>query len=245
MDSGATDHITGELNKMTIRDKYHGGEQVHAANGSGMEISHVGHSTLQSPSHKIHLRNILHVPSANKSLVSINRLTRDNNVFVEFHPKHFLIKEQGTKQTLHRGKCEAGLYPIKLSSSESSLNKQALGVAKVSSALWHHRLGHPSTPVVQHILSHHSLPASRDKNNNHVCDSCQQGKMHQLPYPNQLVCHLVLWSLCFQMFGDLPQHQSVVFSTMLVSSMIILNLLGFICFDINQMCFNVSVSFKI
>ena len=68
-DTGATDHITSEWDKLTVRDKYHGGEQVHAANGSGMEISHVGHSTLHSPSNKIHLRNNLHVPHASKSLV--------------------------------------------------------------------------------------------------------------------------------------------------------------------------------
>ncbi|XP_072150085.1 uncharacterized protein [Setaria viridis] len=34
-DSGATDHITGELDKLTVRDKYNGREQVQAANGSG------------------------------------------------------------------------------------------------------------------------------------------------------------------------------------------------------------------
>ena len=93
MDSDATDHITSDLEKLTVRDKYHSGEHVHAANGSGMEISHVGHSTLHSPSSKIHLRNILHVPHASKSLVSINRVTRDNNVFFEVHPYHFSIKE--------------------------------------------------------------------------------------------------------------------------------------------------------
>ena len=36
LDTGATDHITGELEKLSFRDKYNGGEQVHAANGSGM-----------------------------------------------------------------------------------------------------------------------------------------------------------------------------------------------------------------
>ncbi|XP_021313466.1 uncharacterized protein LOC110434092 isoform X1 [Sorghum bicolor] len=35
VDSGATDHITGDLEKLTVRDKYQGGDQVHAANGSG------------------------------------------------------------------------------------------------------------------------------------------------------------------------------------------------------------------
>ena len=71
MDTGATDHITGDLEKMTIRDKYTGNEQVHAANGAGMDISHVGHSTLHSPCSQIHLNNILHVPQSSKSLVSV------------------------------------------------------------------------------------------------------------------------------------------------------------------------------
>ncbi|XP_073360778.1 uncharacterized protein [Aegilops tauschii subsp. strangulata] len=39
-DTGATNHITGELDKLTIRDKYRGGDQVHTASGSGMDITH-------------------------------------------------------------------------------------------------------------------------------------------------------------------------------------------------------------
>jgi hypothetical protein len=35
-DSEATDHITGELEKLAILDKYNGGEKVHTASGSGM-----------------------------------------------------------------------------------------------------------------------------------------------------------------------------------------------------------------
>jgi histone deacetylase 1/2 len=92
MDSGATDHITSELEKLTVRDKYRGGDQVHVANGSGMKISHVGHSIVQSPTRDLHLNNILHVPSASKNLVSVHQLTRDNNAFVEFHPDNFFIK---------------------------------------------------------------------------------------------------------------------------------------------------------
>ena len=36
--SGATDHVTKKLEKLTVRYKYHGGDQVHAANGLGMKI---------------------------------------------------------------------------------------------------------------------------------------------------------------------------------------------------------------
>jgi histone deacetylase 1/2 len=116
MDFSATYHIMSELEKLTMRDKYHGGDQVHAANGSGMEILHVGHSTLHSPTNKIHLWNIHHVPNESKSLVSVNRITHDNNAFVEFHPNHFSIKDQATRRTILIGTCEGGLYHLKSSS---------------------------------------------------------------------------------------------------------------------------------
>lgn len=136
VDSGATDHITSELDKLSIRDKYQGEDQVHTASGSGMKINHVGHSILRSQHHDLHLKNILHVPCANKSLLSVNRLAQDNNAFLEFHPHHFLIKEQDTKKIIFRGPCEGGLYPLKYQS-----NKEVHAVSRPTASLWHHRLG--------------------------------------------------------------------------------------------------------
>jgi len=88
-----------------------------------------------------------------------------------------------TKRTLLRGKAEGGLYPIKSIPHRSSPNKQALGAAKPSASIWHSRLGHASTAVVNQILSRHKLSCVQDVNFKHVCDSCQRGKSHQLPYP--------------------------------------------------------------
>ena len=62
-------------------------------------------------------------------------------------------------------------------------NKQACSAIKPSKTLWHHRLGHPSSQVVQQILSRHNLSFALDENNSRVCDACQHGKSHQLPYP--------------------------------------------------------------
>jgi hypothetical protein len=42
-DSGATHHITSELNNPTFRDTYKGSDRVNTANGQGMHISHIGH----------------------------------------------------------------------------------------------------------------------------------------------------------------------------------------------------------
>jgi len=103
VDSGATDHITGELEKLSFHDKYRGGEQVLTANGAGMTINHIGHSTLRFPVRDIHLNNVLHVPSASKNLVSAHRLVKDNNAFLELHPRHFSLKDQATRTTLLEG----------------------------------------------------------------------------------------------------------------------------------------------
>jgi histone deacetylase 1/2 len=176
MDTGATDHITGELEKLTTRDKYLGGDQVHTASGSGMEIRHIGHGVLHSPSKPLVLKNILHVPSASKDLLSVHRITNDNNVFFEFHPKHYCVKDQETKRILLTKPCRNGLYPVK------SINKSALGVTKPSTSLWHHRLGHPASPVVQRVLNLHKLPFVKESNKEGVCHACQLGKSHQLPY---------------------------------------------------------------
>jgi hypothetical protein len=59
-----TDHITGELEKLHVRDRYNGNEQIHIASGSGMDIHHIGHSVIHTPTHDLHLNNTLHVPEA-------------------------------------------------------------------------------------------------------------------------------------------------------------------------------------
>jgi histone deacetylase 1/2 len=178
MDNGATDHITGELEKVTVRDKYRGQEQVHTANGAGMKINHIGHSIIKTPTRHIHLNNILHVPDASKNLLSVNRITHDNSAYIEFWPNFFLIKDQDTRKVLHRGRCRGGLYP--LFSHDRDPNKQVLDITKVSSSRWHSRLGHPSFSTVERVLRNNNLPFYGKLES--MCDSCQKAKSHQLPY---------------------------------------------------------------
>jgi hypothetical protein len=54
-DASSIDHITSELEKLKIRDKYNGGDQIHTASGTGMDINHIGHTTIHTPNHDIHL----------------------------------------------------------------------------------------------------------------------------------------------------------------------------------------------
>jgi hypothetical protein len=96
-DSAATDHITGDLDKLTMRENYGGNDQVHAVNRSGMTIKHVGHSAVSIPHRRILLKNVLHVPQAIRNLASVHHLTADNVVFLELHPTFFLVKDRSTR----------------------------------------------------------------------------------------------------------------------------------------------------
>lgn len=124
------------------------------------------------------LNNVLHVPQASKNLVSVHCLAVDNHAFLEFHPYFFLIKDQATKRVLLCGRCKDGLYPL----PATTIRHQALLASKPALSRWHSRLGHPSFPIAQRVISNFNLPCSREVNKDYVCDACQQGKSHQLPY---------------------------------------------------------------
>jgi hypothetical protein len=181
LDSGATDHIAGELEKLTMHDRYNGHDQIRAANGAGMEIVHVGKSVILTSSRSLHLNHISHVPHAHKHLVSIHRFNLDNRTFIELHSYFFLIKDHVTKKVLLRGPCRGGLYP--LSRLSSPQQKLILSAIKPCSSRWHCRLGHPGREIVLHMIKGSNLPCSGFASQESVCDACLRAKAHQLPYP--------------------------------------------------------------
>jgi uncharacterized membrane protein YgcG len=47
--SGATYHVTGELDKLAMKEAYHGGDQIYTTSGLGMHFKHIGHSIIHTP----------------------------------------------------------------------------------------------------------------------------------------------------------------------------------------------------
>lgn len=159
-----------------------------------MSISNIGHSILHTQNKNLHLKNILHVPTASKNLVSVHHLASDNNAYLEFHPNFFFIKDRATKQTLHQGRCQGGLYPLAAHPPRSSSPKQMLGINKPSTSRWHSRLGHPSFPIVKQVVSTNNLPCVSNKEIQSICDSCQRDKVINFPILNLLVFLVLLLS---------------------------------------------------
>jgi hypothetical protein len=151
VDSGATDHVTGELENLVVKDKYNGSDLIYIANDIGMHIKHIGHSVIHTPGHDLFLNNILHVPKSSKNLASVHCIASDNNVFFGLHPDFFFIKDQESRKTLLEGRSRGGLYPLPCSTSTSTSSKQVLSVSKVSTSRWYARLGHPSSVIVRFV----------------------------------------------------------------------------------------------
>jgi hypothetical protein len=98
LDSGATDHITDELEKLTMHERYNGNDQIRIANSAGMDINHIGKSVIPTSSCPLYLNHVLHVPHAHKQLIAIHHFTLDNNTFIELHPYFFLDQGSGLEE---------------------------------------------------------------------------------------------------------------------------------------------------
>uniref|UniRef100_A0A2N9GHH1 Retrovirus-related Pol polyprotein from transposon TNT 1-94-like beta-barrel domain-containing protein n=1 Tax=Fagus sylvatica TaxID=28930 RepID=A0A2N9GHH1_FAGSY len=104
LDTGATNHITSDLANITYNtEDYRGPDQVRVGNGQGLQIHHIGSSILCSSSKNFFLTNILHVPQIRHNLLSLYQFAKDNNVFFEFHPSFFCVKDLFSAATLLKG----------------------------------------------------------------------------------------------------------------------------------------------
>jgi hypothetical protein len=63
-----------------------GTNQIRTASGADMNIHYIGFSSIHTLGRNLHLHNILHVPQTLKNLVFVDRLTINNNAFIEFIP---------------------------------------------------------------------------------------------------------------------------------------------------------------
>jgi hypothetical protein len=122
LDSGASAHVSSDLNCLSTYSPYAGSEQFKVGDDKGLNILYTGLTILVTNSKSLVLNNVLHVPSISKSLLSISRLISNNNVIVEFNASSCLIKNQVTSQVLLQGIFHNGLFLL----SSSSTSPQAL-----------------------------------------------------------------------------------------------------------------------
>ena len=86
-----------------------GYEELAIGNGDTLPISHFG--TCHLPSYQpLALKHLLLVPSITKNLISISKLTSDNDVIVEFNSSYYHVKDKFWKEIPLIGTLCNGLY---------------------------------------------------------------------------------------------------------------------------------------
>jgi hypothetical protein len=203
-DTGSTHHVTNDFSNLNVRaEEYTGSDQIRVSNGQGLKIHHTGLASLPTAKHKFSLHSLLHVPKIQKNLISIHKFTHDNNVFVEFHPNFFRVKDLRTRKLLLQGPSKHGLYPWPTTAPINSAPQTFLG-ERTSLNQWHYRLGHPAFRVVRAVLSSSNLPVSSHKAPP-VCSACQQGKLQKFHFPlNNYVSANPLDLLFLDVWGPAP-----------------------------------------
>jgi hypothetical protein len=213
VDTGATYHITNEIERLTTKERYIGNDQIQVANGSGLTISHIGNSSIVDLGRSLLLKQNPYAHRINRHLMSVRRLAHDNNAFIEFHPHCFFVKERTMKALFLAGRCKNGLYIL-----PHNCLTQALLLVKVSKEKWHRRLGHPASPIVLRIVQDNNLVVDANVSPSVICHACQLGKAHQLPFsssqhvsttPLQLI-HTDVWGPALSSINNSKYYVSFV-----------------------------------
>lgn len=110
--SGATNHMTHDLNNLSFATPYPQHGIVQTANGEGLPIIHIGNTVLRTPYQSINLHYVLYVPKLSHNLLSVHKICLDNNCWLIFDAYYFWIQDKVTGRILFKGHCNNGLHPI-------------------------------------------------------------------------------------------------------------------------------------
>ena len=179
MDTGASHHISQDLQQLTLANSYPGADQVIVGDGTGLKITHTGNSIIQTSVKPLYLKQVLCVPKIQSNLLSVSKLCQSNGCSVEFFPNRFVIKDLNSGQALLQGPLKQDLYHLSIASTPSS-SPQALHTSIQSASSLHHKLGHPSSKIIKHLIDSHHLPIKLPTS--HECTSCHCAKSHKLHF---------------------------------------------------------------
>ncbi|CAL9022395.1 unnamed protein product, partial [Prunus brigantina] len=181
-DTGATHHVTNDLGNLNSAKPCTSKEGITVGNGASLSVVNAGTAFLNCCGTSFKLANVLHVPKIAQNLLSVYQFCLENRCQMLFDAFYFLIQDK-LGRILYKGLSSDGLYPVPLKSKLFTSQGRAVAYLgkKVSSLLWHKRLGHPANEVLVHMLtkSHESCHVDHEPS---VCQSCLEGKMSRLPF---------------------------------------------------------------
>lgn len=109
VDTGATDHMTADINLLHNVKTAVPQVTVNLPTGATARVTHFGDVTLENG---LKLINVLYVPVFTHNLLSINKLSRDNDCYAVFSPTECTIIDTQTHIIKSKGTVFNGLYHL-------------------------------------------------------------------------------------------------------------------------------------
>jgi transposase InsO family protein len=182
VDSGCSNHMTGDKHKLQNLSEYKGGRVVVTADNSRLPIAHIG-KTIVTPrynSNQVPLQDVYHVPGMKKNLLSVAQLTLSGH-YVLFGPQDVKVyRDLKISETpIMEGQRLESVYVMSAESAYVDKTRK-----NETTDLWHMRLGHVSYSKLSVMVKKSMLKGlpQLDVRTDTVCAGCQYGKAHQLPY---------------------------------------------------------------
>ncbi|KAL8132583.1 hypothetical protein AgCh_008166 [Apium graveolens] len=142
VDSGCSNHMIGDVNKLKTLTEYKGSRVIVTADNSKLLIAHIGDLTV-SPHHhdvEVPLQNVYHVPVMTKNLLSVSQLTSSGH-YVLFGPQDVKMYRdiEINEEPVLMGRRLESVYMM---SAETAFIDKAR--TNETADLWHARLSHVS-----------------------------------------------------------------------------------------------------
>ncbi|RVW82100.1 Retrovirus-related Pol polyprotein from transposon RE1 [Vitis vinifera] len=194
VDTGASDHMTGDAAILQNYKPSNGHSSVHIADGSKSKIAGTGSIKLTKD---LYLDSVLHVPNLDCNLLSISKLAHDLQCVTKFYPNLCVFQDLKSGKMIGSAELCSGLYLLSCGqfsnqvSQASCVQSQSMSESfnSVSNSkvnkdseiiMLHYRLGHPSFVYLAKLfpkLFINKNPAS------YHCEICQFAKHTRTVYP--------------------------------------------------------------
>lgn len=92
-DSGASSHMTGNIDLYDQFSAYNQFDVVLVGNGKQLPVANIGRVTIYTSSGSDVLNDILHVPQVQQNLLSISQFTSDFDCVFHFDSKGFTVTD--------------------------------------------------------------------------------------------------------------------------------------------------------
>ena len=200
LDSGASSHITANLEKLYHSPTSSGIEisEIKTGGGESHPVKGTGRAIVQTSNRAIKLKSVKYVPSMRKNLVSVGAIADTGHRILFSSRACWVINSQGAAIAVGHRDPSNGLYSLcqhtaALSSEHSVQNHTSLWLERsenpphnLLSLLWHRRLGHLSYFGLYHLYRTTSvLGLPRIAIGKHVCSCCMTGQQHRECFPQK------------------------------------------------------------